>query len=269
MSCLLVHGWGMNHSVWQPVLDKLPDWLDARALDLPGHGQRPDASFTDLWSLSEDLQAQCAAFKQQNRPLILLGWSLGALPCLQIAIDKLAQVDGLLLVSSSPCFVTRPGWTAGVDGEIFNRFAQSLNADFSGTIRRFLSLQVRGPESGSASGPASGPASGRAILRDLRARVLAQPRPSQACLDAGLAILQQVDLRSQLADIPLPVSWALGAQDGLVSIELAAALTTLMPQADVRQYASAGHAPFLSHTDAFVQQLVEFAQLVMVRYGSK
>lgn len=251
-SCLFVHGWGMNHTIWQPLLDALPGEIDAKAIDLPGHGRRHNESLTDLEQLSEGLAEQCVAFKKENRPLILVGWSLGGLACLQMAIDKRAPIDGLLLVSTSPCFVSRSDWGVGIDGKIFDQFAQSLHKDFSGTIRRFLSLQVKGSDTG------------RRLLRGLREKVLRQPQPSRESLDAGLQILRQVDLRSQLKNISQPVSWALGAQDGLVRAELIAVLKTLMPRVDTHQYAAAGHAPFLSHTDQFIQQLTEFIKLVQV-----
>ncbi len=252
VSCLFVHGWGMNHIIWQPLMEALPGWIETRAIDLPGHGRRQNEPLTDLQHLGEDLARQCIAFRKKNRPLILVGWSLGGLACLKVAIDRLAPIDGLLLVSTNPCFVSRPGWDVGVDGKIFDQFAKSLHEDFSGTIRRFLSLQVKGSESG------------RVILRGLRERVLQQPQPGKESLDAGLQILRQVDLRLQLQKISQPVSWALGAQDGLVRAELIAVLKTLMPRADTHQYAAAGHAPFLSHTDKFIQQLTEFVKLVQV-----
>jgi len=238
VSCVFVHGWGMNHTIWQPVLDKLPGWIEASALDLPGHGQRTDASFTDLADLTKDLQVQCKSIKKPGQPLMLVGWSLGGLPCLQLGVEGSKEVDALLLVSSNPCFVSRENGDYGIDGEIFNSFAQSLKKDFSGTIRRFLSLQVKGS------------ASGREILRNLREKILQQPQPDENCLDAGLAILQQVDLRDALTKVKPPLQWILGEQDSLVKVELA---QTLM---QVSIFGKAGHAPFLSHTEMFVEQLV-------------
>ena len=178
---------------------------------------------------------------------MLVGWSLGALPCLQLASHPSPPCDGLLLVSSNPRFIMGDHWQAGVDSSVFDQFAHSLDADFSGTIRRFLSLQVKGSESG------------RGILRSLRQRILQQPAPQATSLQAGLRILKQSDLRAQLESIQLPVSWALGEQDGLVKIELADCLRKLMPAAEIRNYKGAGHAPFLSHSEAFAQQLLEFA----------
>jgi len=228
----------MNHTVWQPVLAKLPDWIEASALDLPGHGQRTDTSFSNLADLTEDLQAQCNKLKKPGQPLMLVGWSLGGLPCLQLGVEGSKAVDALLLVSSNPCFVSRENGDFGIDGEIFNQFAQSLKKDFSGTIRRFLSLQVKGSDGG------------REILRDLRDKILQQAQPNERSLDAGLAILQQVDLREAPAKIKQPLQWILGEQDSLVKAELAQTLT------QVSVFEKAGHAPFLSHTEKFVKQLV-------------
>ncbi len=250
VSCLFVHGWGMNHRVWQPLIDSLPEWIDCHSIDLPGHGCRHAEALTDLPALAEDLLQNCAQLKLHGRPLLLVGWSLGALACVQAAVQKETplQADGLLLVSSNPCFVAQPGWAQGVDAAVFDQFAESLATDFSGTIRRFLSLQVKGS------------ASGRQILRELRELILQETEPDAASLQAGLQILKQSDLRAELAQIELPVSWALGGQDSLVKTSLAEALSQLMPEAEVECYATAGHAPFLSHSEAFAQQLVGFIQ---------
>lgn len=252
----------MNHTIWQPVIEQLPKWIDAHVMDLPGHGQRQQETLTDLTSLTKDLQQQCSLVKKKDQPLIVIGWSLGALPCMNLlakqASDEvggrhLTGIDALMLVSANPCFVSRENWECGIDAEIFNQFAESLKADFSGTIRRFLSLQVKGSESG------------RIILRSLREKVLQQPVPDQASLDAGLEILKQVDLRTQIKCIEQPVKWILGSQDGLVKAELAVALGGLMKQASVQIVDKSGHAPFLSHTENFTQQLVEFAQSILIK----
>ena len=246
VSCVFVHGWGMNHTIWQPLLEKLPSWIDAELMDLPGHGERYKESFGDLHCLTDDVAEHCQRVKNNNQPLFLIGWSLGGLPCLQAAIEKPQAVDALMLVSSSPCFVTQKNWPYGVDAQIFEQFAESLKTDFSGTIRRFLSLQVKGSESG------------RVILRELREKILQQGQPNQASLDAGLDVLKHTDLREALSKISQPVCWGLSGQDGLVNAESSSALKQMMKQAEVKIYDKAGHAPFLSHTDEFALQLVEF-----------
>ena len=246
VSCVFVHGWGMNHTVWQPLLDKLPDWIDVELMDLPGHGRRYKESFSELQNLTDDVAKYCQKVKKNNQPLVLVGWSLGGLPCVEVAIEKPPSVDALMLVSSNPCFVIQDDWSYGVNAQVFEQFAESLKSDFSGTIRRFLSLQVKGSDSG------------RVILRNLREKILQQAQPNETSLDAGLDVLKHVDLRNQLVNISQPVCWALGEQDGLVNAKLKNALQQIMRQADVKIYSKAGHAPFLSHADEFVLQLVGF-----------
>lgn len=236
----------MNHAVWQPVLEKLPEWIEAEAIDLPGHGSRTRETFNSLNDLSDDIVARCQRLKQNHQPLVLVGWSLGGLACLQAALKSPLTIDALVLVSTSPCFIAQDDWRCGVDGEVFEKFAESLKGDFSGTIRRFLSLQVKGSESG------------RIILRTLREKILQQTAPNEKGLDAGLNILKKADLREQLSKVTQPNYWVLGEQDGLVKSELSYALKDVMNNAEVNIYSKAGHAPFLSHTNEFVQQLVEF-----------
>ena len=250
MRVLMVHGWGMNQHVWQPVQQALSDEIELITLDLPGHGERYQENFDDLQSLTDDLRHSCESLKQNEQPLLLVGWSLGGLPCLQLAVQQPALVDGLLLVSSNPCFVSAGDWASGVQAKVFEQFADSLQADFSGTIRRFLSLQVKGSESG------------RKTLRSLREKILQQAQPNQQSLSAGLDVLKCSDLRENLLQIHQPVSWALGAQDGLVPAALAQGLKKLLPDAQVQLYEKAGHAPFLSHTDEFVQQLKQCVQML-------
>jgi len=246
ITCLFVHGWGMNQAIWQSVIEILPQWIQAECMDLPGHGHRNTETLSDLQALTDDVREHCLRIKKNNQPLILVAWSLGALPCLQLCIDQYEGVDGLVVVNASPCFVIKPDWSLGIDAAIFDAFSVSLKNDFTATIRRFLSLQVKGSTVS------------RYVLRDLREKVMQQPVPNTQSLDAGLALLKQIDLRLALQQIHVPVSWLLGEQDGLVNAELALALSALMPQAEILRVKGAGHAVFLSHAELFVEQLIKF-----------
>ena len=254
LSCMLVHGWGMNHSIWQPVLERLAMLgmdINAVAIDLPGHGQNHEQSFNGLQDLSHQLEQQLLELRKAPGSLVVVAWSLGALPVMQLALQKPHLIDGILLVSASPCFVRREDWSIGVEAQVFDQFANSLRHDFSGTIRRFLSLQVKGSEAG------------RQLLRGLREKVLQQPPANIHSLEEGLVLLKKVDLRAQLSQIQIPVSWVLGEQDGLVKAALAEELKTLMPGASVTLYEKAGHAPFLSSPDEFAKQLQRFALSIL------
>jgi len=233
----------MNKAIWRPVFEVLPDWIEPIAIDLPGHGSQADKSFETLDDLAQVLDQLI------EEPAIWIGWSLGGLAVMQLAMQKPQKVQALMLVASSPCFVQKQDWLSGMKSDVFDIFAQELEKDFSGTIRRFLSLQVRGSESG------------REILRSLRKEILAQPAANIEALRSGLNLLKTVDLRCQLSQLNMPVSWLLGERDGLVNGSLATELESLMPEADVHVFNQAAHAPFLSHLADFNKQLTEFAKI--------
>lgn len=237
--CVFVHGWGMNHAVWQPVIESLPDRIETVAVDLPGHGAAADKSFSGLDDL---VMALC---RDITRPAIWVGWSLGGLAVLKLALDYPQRVQAMMLVSSTPCFAHRDDWSYGMPHTLFDSFAAELEADFDSTIRRFLSLQVKDS------------AQGRQLLKQLRQQVLQQPPANIQALRSGLEVLKSTDLREQIQKLEMPLAVALGARDGLVNVEGSKFFTDNLPHADVRIYAQAAHAPFLSHLPDFTAQLLQ------------
>jgi len=70
---VLLHGWGMNSAVWEPVIDELDQHFTVTCVDLPGHGfsTLSDTENTGL----DDWADAIAAVVPVNA--IWLGWSLG------------------------------------------------------------------------------------------------------------------------------------------------------------------------------------------------
>jgi pimeloyl-[acyl-carrier protein] methyl ester esterase len=58
----------------------------------------------------------------------------------------------------------------------------------------------------------------------------------------------------------MPSLWLFGGRDALVPGATAAAVSELAPAARVHTIAAAGHAPFLSHPDASLALLADFAE---------
>ncbi len=53
-----------------------------------------------------------------------LGWSLGGLVALRAALDYPANVRGLVMIASSPRFVSAPDWPHGVAADCVRRVRQ-------------------------------------------------------------------------------------------------------------------------------------------------
>ncbi len=223
---VLLHGWGTHPVIWEPLLEYLPG---ARVLPLPGYaGSEATADFGGMVESLAD---------QIDEGSVLVGWSLGALVAMRMAHEYPGKVSHLVLIGSTPCFVNQGSWSNGVDAEVFDQFARSLEAGYADTIRRFLALQAHGSSSV------------RVVLTQLRRRLLDQPRPPAGVLESGLEILQTVDLRNMVGKLNVPVTLIHGTGDKLAPMAAANWLASAIPDVALHEVHGAGHAPFLSHTE--------------------
>ena len=274
---VMLHGWGMHGGIWGDVVDQLAQHYRVHCVDLPGHGfsvlpspvgrgaggegapdekgaqnlrrpltltlsrkeREPDQQFS-LDSIVEELSAQF------DEPLSVCGWSLGGQVALRWAQLHPAQVDKLVLVASTPCFVQRDDWPYAMARGVLQEFAHALTQHFQLTLHRFLALQLRGSEAE------------RAVLLDLRARMFSRGEPDAASLHGGLRILRDTDLRLMLPQLAQAALVIAGERDGLVPAAAAAYLAQQLPDARLVSIAGAAHVPFLTHPAIFVEQITNF-----------
>lgn len=233
---LYLHGWGLNGGIWAETLKALP----GEAPDLPGYGEAPAPDNYSAEGLADALAARL------SEPVELIGWSMGGMVALALAARHPAKVSKLVLVGASPCFVNRPGWGHGLQAEVVEGFAAALSQDYQATLQRFLSLQARGDEAA------------RQVIGRLRDTLRERPEPSQATLQAGMRLLQNVDLRAVVGQVSCPTLVVHGAYDALCPIAAGRWLAGLIPSARLAEHARASHAPFLSHPDWFQQTVSTF-----------
>ena len=241
VSIVFVHGWAMNSAVWSACQALLPDWIDAIFVDLPGHGSMAEVSADGLDDYVQALMPLA------HRPVIWVGWSLGALAVMQLAAHYPERVAALFLTAATPCFVKRDNWPAAVDETVFLQFAESLEQNQQKTLQRFLSLQVKGAPDA------------RQTVRQLQQMMGERGAASAQALKNGLAVLLESDQRALLAALACPVSWYLGDRDTLVPVAVGEHLQQLYPQHTITVAPGAGHAPFVSHPQQFVAALVQQA----------
>ncbi len=238
---VLLHGWGMNADVWDGVVPTLAKSHRVTVVDLPGHGRSGDTGGD--YSLSAQAQ-KVAEILPPN--CILVGWSLGGLLALQLALDFPQQIKALVLVASSPRFVCGDDWPDAMQAEVLLGFAGELQTDFKKAINRFLAIQALGSEHA------------REELRLLRERVFAHGEPDRKALTSGLEILMTADFRDRLVEIPCPVLLLCGERDTLFPAQAVRRTQALLPDATLSVVQGAGHAPFLSHPEDFVRALQAF-----------
>lgn len=104
---LLVHGAGMDHTVWSPVTEALD--RQARpylAVDLPGHGASGGAPLASIAGLADWLAAFIAA-AGLTRPVVA-GHSMGAAAVLELAARYPETVRGVALLGVAAAMPVHP-----------------------------------------------------------------------------------------------------------------------------------------------------------------
>jgi len=246
---LLIHGWGMHGGVWSDVAKKLAANFRVLCVDLPGYGYskaetgEDDSRESSLDSIVEELSSWF------SEPINVCGWSLGGQIALRWALREPNKVRSLILVASTPCFSEREDWSYGMGKTVLEKFAAELEQNHAATLRRFITLQLRGSENE------------RELLAMLRESLFSRGEPDMQALRGGLSILRDADLRGELQSVIQPTLVISGERDKLTPAEASRYLAENIPVARLVEVKGAAHAPFLSHPDEFVMQLKMFVNL--------
>jgi pimeloyl-[acyl-carrier protein] methyl ester esterase len=239
---VFIHGWAMHSGIWRTFAKQLARDYQVFCVDLPGHGHSEKLPVFSLEAISHQLhnilpQAGCT----------LVGWSLGGMVALDLASRFPHKIKQLVMIGSNPCFVQSEQW-AGIRNTTLETFADNLISDCQGTLLRFLSLQVKGLEDY------------KAVFKKLKTTLQACDCPQAEVLQGGLKVLQQDDLRPQLARLVCRVQVILGSHDTLVPVAVAKQLQVLNPRLHLHVIDKAAHVPFLSHSAHTLAILREFLE---------
>ena len=240
---VLLHGFAMHGGLFAPIVPALARRHRVHVVDLPGPGRSPPITPFDLTTLTDAMERATANI---GGPLTVLGWSLGGQIALRWALASPERVARLVLVSSTPSFVSRDDWPDAMAPETLERFGDELRVVFRPTLQRFLALQVHGSDEG------------RKTLALLRSHLFERGEPSQATLAEGVALLMRTDLRPLLPLVRAPALVIGGDRDALVPLPATRALAGALCAATHVAIAGAAHAPFLSHRAAFLDALAPF-----------
>lgn len=228
---VLIHGWGMNTAVWQPLAELLQPKFQLQLLELPSCNAHAQSEY----SLE---QLASAALAEVGPGAHWLGWSLGAMVATAAALMPGTQARSLTWLAGTPRFVADEGWN-GVDGAVLAAFRAALSCDPVVTIDRFLGLQCRGSQSMKSD------------LRFVRqCRTMAE-LPPLAWLASGLDLLRDLDLRGALKRLSCPLWRYYGGQDALIPVPA----DTQILIGQQRVFAASAHLPFVSEAEAVAAAL--------------
>lgn len=238
---VLLHGWGLNARIWDGVAAELGGAYRLHRIDLPGHGR---SEWAPQCRTLDDVTRAVAPHVPRDAKV--MGWSLGGMVALRLAVLAAERISGLVLISTTPRFVTGPDWAPAMTPQVLANFGARLRNDYRTTVQEFLALQVRGDERELAS------------LRELRQRLTAGGLPEPAALEAGLEILASTDLRNSLTQLSLPALIVAGQHDRVTPPEASSYLAQQIRGSVFHLVRRAGHAPFISHGEEFRTVLLDF-----------
>lgn len=236
---VLIHGWGLNSGVWEPLIPELAENFQVITVDLPGFGLNVGCNITP-YSL-ENIATHIA--QTIAKPAIYLGWSLGGLVAKKIALLQPDSILGLVDVTSTPCFVEKDSWP-GIKPNVLALFHEQLAEDTHKTITNFLNIQAMGSPNL------------RQDVKSLKRLITQYDFPSKQTLDDALKLLEEVDLRDELAQLKVPTLALFGKLDTLVPRKVISLIQELMPSSQIHIFTKASHAPFISHKEDFLAVLI-------------
>lgn len=251
---VLLHGWGLNSAVWQPLIESLPDdftqFFNIVTLDLPGFGVNVSVEIHP-YSLANICQSITNTI---TKPAIYVGWSLGGLVATEMALRFPEKVLALITVASTPRFIEEKVqveeniqviWP-GIKANVLAAFHQQLQVNIEKTIDGFLKIQAMGSPHI------------RQDIKKISQLVFQQKMASQATLDQSLTLLESSDYRHTLQNVTQPFLRLYGNADSLVPKSVIEKVNELTPKSDVYIFKQASHAPFISHADDFKEILIQW-----------
>lgn len=242
----LIHGWGMSTQVWAAVLDKLVRaGHEVVAMDHRGCG-RSDRDFAEL--SIEAIAADVAGIARSLdlRPCVLNGWSLGAAVAVEAAHQLGDRAIGLVLTCGATPRLTRAeDFPYGAEPGAYDGLGDAINADRGGFFRG-LAASVCAVDIGQAN------------VEWLERMFLdTAPRAYTTLAAAG-----ELDQRSTLSSLAVPVLSMVGDKDQVLSPDLGVQAATCARNGVVVRFENSGHAPFLEEPEAYMEALNKFLKSV-------
>jgi 3-oxoadipate enol-lactonase len=232
---VLLHGFPLDHHLWDEVAPLLEDTFDIILPDLRGFGnstmldvpQGIDDYATDIASLLGHLNIQKAA---------IVGHSMGGYVALAFARLYPERVSGLGLVSSQ-VLADPPERREGR-----YKSAADVAANGIGSVVEAMTPKFTTDEKLQAYARAS----------------MERQRPS-AYINALKAMAERVDSTALLSSFHFPVVVIHGDSDSLIPIDRAREVKAALPQAHLVELAGAGHMPMMEANEKTAEALKHLA----------
>lgn len=223
---VLLHGLGMDLSVWDALIHRFPDHQIIR-FDLRGHGQSdaPDGPYT-MGGLIADTESVLEHYDAKDA--VVVGLSLGGMIAQGLAVKRLDLVRGLVLSGSAAKFGQADDWHARAQiarGSGVKTLAPTV-------MRRWNTTD-----------------------KTAQARLIGTNPEGYAATCEAIA---GTDFYTPTSGLRLPTLGLCGDHDKSTPPDLVRETTDLIPGSTFQLIHGAGHLAPETHTDIFAGHLYEF-----------
>jgi 2-succinyl-6-hydroxy-2,4-cyclohexadiene-1-carboxylate synthase len=225
---LLVPGFMQRADAWQPLVDQLPDALEARALE---HG-------------AHDLEGRLAEIAAAGEGCVLCGYSLGGRLALRAALRDRGRYRGLVTI----------GVSAGIEEPVARASRAEADERLAGWMETTPIEDIVGVWERQ---PLFADQSDALVAAQRPGRLSHEPRDLALLLrTAGQGVLDPVWLDIEQLDLPLLA--VAGARDEAYA-RAAERMAAAAPQGRLALVEDAGHAAHLQQPDSVARLLAGFA----------
>lgn len=238
---LFVHGWLMSHAVWRAQIDFFRATHRVVTVDLRGFGQsdKPDAQY-NFELFVDDLDFTIHTL-ELHKP-VLIGWSKGVSIALVYAAAHPETLGGLVLVDGGAKFIATDDFPDGLPANVFTSLLAQFETDFDTSARGFIDAML--PETTDEP------------LKQWLHNLTRQTTPAVAL--NSIVNDTKYDLRPLLPKIDVPTLILCGEQDTICPPGASRQMQASLPNAELHMFPGAGHAPFLTASEAFNTRLAAF-----------
>ena len=225
---VFIHGSGDSGRVWRFQVEHF-GLQHAIALDLPGHGQRPDTLPTEV-TVQEYTQAAYDIVTQElhlQKPIIV-GHSLGGAIALTMALEHGSELGGIILIGTGARL----------------RILPAILADAKNTPQ-----EARQRLSQIAMASITSPSVSQAVVQE-------QAKSGSHILYRDLAACDIFDIMNRLYEISIPTLIICGAEDKLTPVKYSEYLHQHISGSTLRVIPNAGHYVMREQAE-FVNQAIE------------
>jgi pimeloyl-ACP methyl ester carboxylesterase len=239
---VLVHGFPLDHSMWQGQVDGLADRFHVIAPDLRGFGQSGvTAGLVTMQRLADDL-AQLLDALQITEPVVFCGLSMGGYVGWQFALRHRPRLARLIQCDTR-AIADSPEAAA-------NRIALADRVQKEGTlfVAEAMMPKLFAPATNQANSP---------VVEATRQVMLRTSPQGIAAASRGMA--QRPDVTALFPEFDLPALLICGQHDAISPPEEMRGIASAMPQAKFVEIAGAGHMAPLEKSAEVNAAIREFA----------